>query len=151
MIIKILKHYFGDYRKIKRERTDLKYTLGYSNLTFDLWMILHRKECNGIFAHKKAYLKEINKAFSKNFIPLDKYKEEKNFKNILENYINLEEVEIAIKNAKKIREAKEKSGSSSKTVHKFKYYDNNPDLTIHECVEKILIDSGILKIQNRKS
>ena len=110
MIIKILKHYFGDYRKIKRERTDLKYTLGYSNLTFDLWMILHRKECNGIFAHKKAYLKEINKAFSKNFISLDKYKEEKNFKNILENYINLEEVEIAIKNAKKIRESKEKSG-----------------------------------------
>ena len=134
MIIKILKHYFGDYRKIKRERTDLKYTLGYSNLTFDLWMILHRKECNGIFAHKKAYLKEINKAFSKNFISLDKYKEEKNFKNILENYINLEEVEIAIKNAKKIREAKEKSGKTH-------YCDLAADLIIKAAMLKDSFDN----------
>ncbi|MBQ9010115.1 MAG: RloB domain-containing protein, partial [Clostridia bacterium] len=38
------------------------YKFGYSNLTFDLWMILHKMDCRGTFSHRRQYIKPINNA-----------------------------------------------------------------------------------------
>ena len=48
----------------------VKYYLGYSNLTFELWMILHKIDCFKTFADRKQYLDEINKAYKKKYLSL---------------------------------------------------------------------------------
>ncbi|WP_430162531.1 RloB domain-containing protein [Paenibacillus algorifonticola] len=58
----------------------LKYHLGYSNFTFELWIILHKSECNASFSHRREYLKPINKAYDEHFTNLVQYKQEAKFK-----------------------------------------------------------------------
>lgn len=130
------------YKTVKREYKD--FHLGYSNLTFELWMILHRKCIFSYMAGKKLYLKEINKAFTKNFQSLAEYKRERNFKKILNDYIHLEEIQVAIENAERIRARKKESGATLVNVAKFQYYFDNPDCTIQECVKQILKECGII-------
>lgn len=62
---------------------NIKYHLGYSNFTFDLWMILHKADCNGPLTHRRQYLTPLNRAYGENFENLDQYKQEYNFKRIL--------------------------------------------------------------------
>ena len=68
--------------EMKEAKTQKKiiYKLGYSNFTFELWMVLHKKNCNGILAHRRQYLDHINSAFAENFENLDQYKHEDKFK-----------------------------------------------------------------------
>lgn len=61
----------------------IKYEFGYSNYTFDLWMILHKIDAFGSVADRKQYIKFINKAFSESFESMAEYKEENNFKRCL--------------------------------------------------------------------
>lgn len=42
---------------------DIKYNIGYSNFTFELWIILHKSECNGALTHRNQYLELLNKAY----------------------------------------------------------------------------------------
>lgn len=44
---------------------DIKYENGYSNLTFELWILLHKTDCNGCTSERKNYLEKINKTFNK--------------------------------------------------------------------------------------
>ena len=55
----------------------VKYDLGYSNLTFELWIILHKLDCNSSKTNRNHYLSELNKAYNENFEDLREYKEEK--------------------------------------------------------------------------
>ncbi|HCS72794.1 MAG TPA: abortive phage infection protein, partial [Clostridiales bacterium] len=59
---------------------DIKYKLGYSNFTFELWIIVHKTDCNGILTHRHQYLKPLNSAYNQQFESLDQYKHEDNFK-----------------------------------------------------------------------
>lgn len=61
----------------------IKYQPGYSNFTFELWMVLHKAECNAPLVHRRQYLDPINKAYGENFENLDQYKHEANFKRVL--------------------------------------------------------------------
>lgn len=45
----------------------IKYNLGYSNFTFELWIILHKTNCNTTFFHRKQYLEPINRAYGEKF------------------------------------------------------------------------------------
>ena len=124
---------------------NLNYKLGYSNFSFDLWMILHKKQQKGSVTHRKQYVNGINKVYNEKFKFIDDYKEKKNFKRILQK-IKLEDVICAIRNAKEIRKMNEdNSKEKCKIYGKFKYYTENPDLTINECVEQILKECGVIK------
>lgn len=57
---------------------DIRYVLGYSNFTFELWMILHKYPCNKILADRTQYLEFINKADNENFKSLKNSKTKKN-------------------------------------------------------------------------
>lgn len=37
----------------KKIGKQINYKFGYSNLTFDLWIVLHKTDCNGALAHRK--------------------------------------------------------------------------------------------------
>lgn len=121
----------------------IKYCLGYSNFTFELWIALHKVNCNGALTHRSQYLTHINKAFKENFISLDEYKKEDNFKRCLSK-LTLEDVNNAIEKAKRIMETNETDPGKKPIIYKkFKYYDNNPSLTIWEYVDVIFDECGL--------
>ncbi len=121
----------------------VKYVLGYSNFTFELWLILHKLDFNKSVSHRKNYLIPINKAFNEKFESLDEYKEEKNFKHCLEK-LTLDDVIDAINRSKIIMENNKNNGYKPIKYGKFEYYKENPSLTIWEIIHTILIDCGII-------
>ena len=56
-------------KEVSKINNGLKYKLGYSNFTFELWIILHKKDLKGPLTDKKQYLKYINEIFDE-FIEL---------------------------------------------------------------------------------
>lgn len=120
-----------------------KYSLGYCNFTFELWMILHKMDFGGAVAHRSRYLDPINKAYGTDFEDLDKYKHEKNFKSCLAK-LTLDDVRAAIRRSKRIMESNRQNGLREKEYMGFRYYSENPSLTIWECVELILKDCKLL-------
>lgn len=120
-----------------------KYGLGYSNFTFELWIVLHKQTCNGILTHRTQYLSHINRAFGENFENLDQYKHEDNFKRCLSK-LSLGDVRNAIIRAKRIMESKTPNREYPEQYKGFQYYKENPALTIWEPVEAILGECELL-------
>ena len=94
------------------------------------------------FKLDKNDLKYINEIFDEDFKSLDEYKEEKNFKRVVEQ-ITLEDIINAVKRAEKIRDHNKEYNKQIK-YGKYIYYKENPDLEINESIEKILNDCEIL-------
>ncbi len=120
-----------------------KYALGYSNFTFELWMVLHKQSCNGSLTNRTQYLPHVNKAYSEKFENLDQYKHEDNFKRCL-NKLSLDDVKEAIKRSEKIMENKVANGEHQEQYKGFTYYKDNPALTIWESVKSIFSECGLI-------
>lgn len=121
----------------------ITYKFGYSNLTFDLWIIIHMSDCNASFAHRKYYLTPLNRAYGENFESMDEYKHEDNFKRCL-GKLQLSNVIEAVNRAKIIMQRIEKNGYTLYQYKGFTYYKENPALAIGEIIEKILIDCSLI-------
>lgn len=121
----------------------IKYHLGYSNLTFELWMVLHKEDCNAHVEHRSHYLRNINSAYNERFTELGTYKHESNFKRVLRK-LTLNDVRDAIRRANRIMQRHEENGVRPLEHRGFKYIRENPSLTVHESVAKILQDCGLL-------
>lgn len=122
----------------------VNYKLGYTNFTFELWMVLHKREMNHSVSHRREYVRYINDVFHKHYRFIDEYKSENEFKNVL-SQISLDDVYFAIENANKIRKANSAGTSlvyKQKRIdyEKYVFYAFNPDLDLHEIVEIILKD-----------
>lgn len=122
---------------------DIKYKLGYSNFTFELWIIVHKTDCNGILTHRHQYLKPLNSAYNQQFESLDQYKHEDNFKRIL-GQLTLDNVRIAIQQSKAIMQRNQESGYTLRQYKSYRYYRENPALSIWESIEKILKECKLL-------
>lgn len=134
-----------DLKNVKKINKNINYKLGYSNFSFDLWMILHKKQQKGMVSHRKQYVDGINEAYNENFQFIDDYKEEKNFKRILSK-ITLEDVLTAVSNGNEIRKMNEQNSTVYyRKYGQFEYYTENPDVTVNECVEQILKECGAIK------
>lgn len=121
----------------------IDYKFGYSNFTFDLWIILHKIDCYGEKTHRKNYINDINRAYGKNFIDMDDYKHENNFKSCLDQ-LDLDNVKKAIKRAKTIMKRNKDNGYKEQQYKGYFYYRENPSLKIHEAIEKILDDCDLI-------
>ncbi|WP_367568192.1 RloB family protein [Lacrimispora sp.] len=121
----------------------ITYRLGYSNFTFELWMILHKSDCNGSLTHRSQYLVPLNKAYNEKFENLDQYKHEDNFKRILKQ-LTLEHVHAAIQRSKAIMRRNQESGYILQEYKRYKFYKENPALSIWESIEKILRECELL-------
>ena len=119
------------------------YKWGYSNLSFDLWMILHKQSCNVELNGVDGYLSHINRAFETQFESMKKYKEEANFKHCL-SYLCLGDVVTAIGRAKNIMQRNERDGYHLTQFKGYRYYIHNPSLDLWQPIETILIDCGLL-------
>ena len=134
-----------ELKNVKKINRKINYKLGYSNFSFDLWIILHKKQQKSAVSHRKQYVKGINKAFNENFQFIDDYKEERNFKRILKQ-ITLEDVISAVNNANEIRRMNEENFKCNyRKYGQIEYYTENPDMTINECIEQILEECGAIK------
>lgn len=116
---------------------EIKYHIGYCNFSFELWMVLHKMDCNGSLAHRRQYITHINSAFNENFDDLAQYKHEANFKRML-GKLSIEDVKRAIERAKKIMQRNEECGYTLQQYKNFRYYRENPSLSLWESIEKIL-------------
>ena len=114
----------------------------YSNLSFELWMIRHKIDYNGSVSDRKNYLLGINKAFNLSYQGLKEYKEEKHFKQVL-NQISLVDVKEAIRRANKIMQDNKNRGYKLKVHHKYSWYEENPSTEVGLIIGKILLDCGI--------
>ena len=77
---KIFQGVLEEIKDIKKINKNLIYKLGYSNYSFELWIVNHKLQCINPKSDRKQYLEEINKGYNENFKSLDQYKEEKNFR-----------------------------------------------------------------------
>lgn len=136
-------HLIDEISKAKKYCNISTYDLGYSNFTFDLWIVLHKYNLNTPVQDRHQYYKYINKGFCKNYSSMNEYKTENEFRTIL-SQITLDDVITAISRAKAIRKTHEDNKEHLEIYNKFSYYRNNPDLTINEIVEEILIDCGVI-------
>ena len=121
----------------------IDYRLGYSNFTFELWMILHKVDCNTSFNHRRQYLDPINRAFNEQFTELSQYKRETDFKRVLKK-ISLSEVKDAIQRAKLIMQRNSENGLRPHEYKGYQYYKENPSISIGDSIEKILKDCVLL-------
>lgn len=121
----------------------IKYCLGYSNFTFELWIVLHKQICNSALSNRTQYLSPINKAYGEKFKDLDEYKQENNFKRCLSK-LTLDNVRDAILRSRKIMETKIKNNEHYEQYKGFTYYKENPALTIWEPVYVILCDCELV-------
>lgn len=130
--------------EMKAAQTDkqIVYNLGYSNFTFELWIVLHKKDCNGSFNHRSQYLLPINQAFEENFEDLSHYKEHDAFHRCLAK-LTLSDVKMAIRRAETIMRNNERDGKTILQYKGYRYYRDNPALSINEAVKKMLIECGI--------
>lgn len=119
------------------------YKFGYSNLTFDLWIILHKIDCNGFVNHRKNYINYINRAYNEHFENMDMYKHESNFKRCLQK-LQLKNVIDAIKRAKIIMDSNKDNGYILQQYKGYYFYKENPSLAIWEIIEKILKDCKLM-------
>lgn len=118
------------------------YENGYSNFTFELWLILHKIDCN-CMNNKGDYLNEINKAFNVNCSGLTEYKEEKFFKNKVLTKIALENVKNAVQRADKIMRENKQNNIQQGSFKKYNWYKDNPATELGNIIGKILKDCGI--------
>lgn len=133
----------NEIKKLEEE-TGVYYQLGYTNYTFDLWIIIHKRDMFHCITNRDKYYKDINKAFKTSYNHMDEYKKEEEFRKIL-NSITLDDVINAVARGEKIRKNHEDNNDHKEIVNGFIYYRNNPDMTLHSIVKQILVDVGILK------
>ena len=117
----------------------INYKFGYSNLTFELWIILHMADCNGSVCDRSNYLRFLNSAYKERFNGMNEYKHETNFKRCL-GKLQLSNVIDAVKRAKTIMQTNRENCGPPHQYKGYEYYKDNPSLTIWEAIEKILKD-----------
>lgn len=130
--------------EMKEAKTQKKitYRLGYSNFAFELWIVLHKRNCNGMLAHRRQYLEHINRAFGESFENLDQYKHEDEFKRCL-GKMSLDDVREAIKRADVIMANNLKDEKTLLQYKGYTYYRDNPALSIHDAVRMMFEECGI--------
>jgi len=133
------KDVMDNMRKAKGLGKQINYKFGYSNLTFDLWIILHKTDCNGFISHRKNYITPLNRAYHEHFESMEEYKHEDNFKRCLGN-LQLSDVIEAVRRAKAIMKRNQDSDYILHEYKGYKYYKENPSLAIWEVIEKIMKD-----------
>lgn len=117
--------------------------LGYSNVSFELWILLHKIDMAKSVNCAKDYWRLIQKTYHlENITSFDKYKKEQNFQRVL-NQIDLSDVVRAINNAEKL-ENRNLNTCTLKKRADFEFYEENPALSVHKVVKDILKEVGII-------
>lgn len=141
--IQTVHNTLGRLKEAKGLGKSIIYKWAYSNLSFDLWMVLHKQNCNAEFNDVGKYLSHINRVFDEHFESMREYKEEANFKRCL-GKLTFPEVLAALSRAKTIIQRNERDGYQLTQFKGYSYYIHNPSIDLWKPIEAILSDCGIL-------
>lgn len=132
-------------KKAQQLGKSITYKLGYSNFAFDLWIVLHKAECNRSFDNRHQYVDPINRAYHEQFSSMDEYKKEDNFKRLL-GKLSLANVLEAIVRAEKITQRNRENKNPIRQYCGYEFYTVNPSLSVWERVKHILCECGVLRV-----
>jgi len=132
-----------ELKEINTRNSNYQFYLGYSNLAFELWLLLHKNYNFTQMLHRKHYIDPINRAYGTDFARMKENKHKEPFDKLLAQ-IDLNDVKMAIKNAEKIRPESQRNGNKIHEHKGFRYFKENPDLTINKCIERIFSDCMII-------
>lgn len=146
--IQDIEDYYDDFQRTKffgvidemrtaEGKFGITYELGYSNYTFELWMLLHVADMGYAVQDRKSYLAPINRWFHRNYVDIDEFKRKNEFQGILDEFVNLGSVRHAVRRAEKIIRDNGNGGKVRETYGGFAFYRDNPDISIHEVVKMI--------------
>jgi len=121
----------------------MTYQLGYSNYTFELWMLLHVADMTHSIQNRHAYLMPVNRWFKKNYGNLGEFKAEAEFQSVLSEFVTLDSIKQAIKRAERIVQLNQDEHKKKETYHGFTFYRENPDVSVHEVVQLIFDVCGV--------
>lgn len=139
---KIFENRILSFKNIKKVNKTIEPFLGYSNVSFELWLILHKSIQKPSVHCAKDYWEYIKKLYKLDYVEsFDDYKSERVFKQLLKQ-ITLEDIRKAIKRAEELENINEREGILR--TKGFSYYDNNPSMSVHNVVKQILLDSELL-------
>ncbi len=110
----------------------------FSNVNFDLWLILHKEDYNRSVSRNDEYLLDVKRIYD--IEQKENIKNESVIKKIL-GQIKLDDVKMAIHRATRIREGKI---DTDKIFVGSSFYYPNPDFTIHDFLKLVLEDCGEL-------
>lgn len=139
---KLFHTIIDEMAKAKSKNNVLDFKLGYSNQTFELWMILHKSDLFNAIVNRKNYIRDINKVYKKNFRGIQEYKREESFNRLLRD-LDLNDVKNAIAREKAIMKRNDNLNFQLFEYKGYKYYKNNPSSTIGSIIEEILIENGL--------
>lgn len=129
-----------------KEQFNISYEFGYSNYTFELWLLLHVADMNYAVSDRYAYLEKINKWFGRHFQSLEEYKKENEFQSILDEFVTLDSVFNAIERAEIIVQKNEDNKNVRENYRNFTFYHDNPDISVHNVV-KLMFEICAVKRQ----
>ena len=101
-------------KKAEKIGKQITYKSGYSNFTFDLWIVLHMADSNASYAHRKQYLVPINRAFGEKFASMEEF-----------------------------MQSNQDNGYTLQQYKGYHFYKENPSLESWKAIEKILKDCGL--------
>ena len=147
--IQDIEDYYNNFQRAKfygmiddmRKAEDMfgiTYKLGYSNYTFELWMLLHVADVIFAVRDRSSYLGLINRYFHRNYKSIDEYKKQNEFGKILDQFVTLDSVKLAIARAEKIVRNNDLDKKSKDKYSGFTFFRDNPDLSVHTVVQMIL-------------
>ena len=147
--IQDIEDYYDDYQRKKfhelidsmrmaEKQLGITSEPGYSNYTFELWMLLHVADMKHVVQDRHSYLAPINRRFHRNYKDIDEFKNHNEFQKILNEFVTLDSISLAINRAEKIVAGNSSSRKIRETYKGFSYYRDNPDLSVHKIVRMIL-------------
>lgn len=133
-------HLDENLNAIDESRENNKVECIITNFTFEVWMILHKMEFVTCLNYRTQYLSYINNAFNKRYLSLGDFKNEVEFKRILET-ITLSDVKDAYLRAKGL---KADTNKAKKINHKKVTILENPDTNITGLIGYLLKTQGVI-------
>lgn len=140
--VKAFKDTLESTKKAGQLGRGFKYVNAYSNLTFELWMVLHKGDCPAL-AHRRQYLRYLNELYGESFEGLDEYKREANFKRVL-GKLTVDDVIAAVGRAEALMGRAEAAHLRKGEHCGYKYYLDNPATELWVPVKQMLTESGLL-------
>lgn len=131
-------------KKAKQLFQKYNFLIGYSNFTFEVWMISHKAQVKNI-TDRSQYYKQINSAYCKNFTNNDDYKHEKNFASVLKTLSLDDVINNALPECKRFKTVNHQNNQKlERSMYGFKYILSNPDTTLDEFIRFVLHNAGII-------
>lgn len=140
--VKAFKDTLANMKKAGSLGRGFRYVSAYSNLTFELWMVLHKGDCPAL-AHRRQYLKPINDLYGEHFESLDEYKHEANFKRVL-GKLSVDDAVTAVGRAETLAKRAEEHGLRKAQHCGYSYYLDNPATDLWIPVKQMLEEGGII-------